>query len=328
MNNKELAQKVVDRMLDIINQDGTLPWIKPWKGNREIQILDGWTEITVTPRFWNRQGKPYQGVNNLLLSLSGKEGEFLTFKQCQSEGGRVKKGAKASTIIYWSQYVKETEELDSDGKKIKKVIPVLREYKVFHASDCEGIKAKHKPAPEVIRVPQYHYEPVNGTEAAELKPEAESVIHDYIDREKTLTLIRDEHSDRAYYSPALDSVTVPRAGQFDDIAEYYSTMFHELGHSTGHETRLNRFTGKAKNAAFGSEEYSKEELVAEITSATLLNMLGMESGNSFRNSTAYVKSWAAHIKSDPMMFITASSKADKAVNYIMGLKEEEVKDNA
>ena len=105
--------------------------------------------------------------------------------------------------------------------------------------------------------------------------------------------------------------------QYDEPAEYYSTLFHELGHSTGHASRLNRFTGDAAAAAFGSESYSREELVAEITAASILNELGLESGNTFRNSAAYVKSWSEHIKNDPMMFVTACGKAEKAVDLIL-----------
>ena len=106
--------------------------------------------------------------------------------------------------------------------------------------------------------------------------------------------------------------------QFSEIGEYYSTIFHELGHSTGHSSRLNRFTGQAANAAFGSREYSKEELVAEITAASILSALGLETGNSFRNSTAYVQGWSKSIRDDPMMFVSAAGKADRAVSLILG----------
>ena len=142
---------------------------------------------------------------------------------------------------------------------------------------------------------------------------------DYIDRAGNgFHVDRDEVSDRAFYSPGFDYVSVPTAAQFDRVTEFYSTLFHELGHSTGHKTRLDRFSGKAGSAAFGSENYSREELVAESTAAAILNALGMEDANTFRNSAAYIKSWSEHIKNDPMTFISATKHAQAAVDLILG----------
>ena len=321
MNNQEVAKKVVDRMLQEIQNGGQLPWMKPWAtGRNSVEVVDGYTEIKMTPRFWNRQGKPYSGINPLLLAMSGKDGEWITFNQCKAEGGKVKKGAKASTVIFWSMLTKETDELDEDGNKIIKKIPLLKSYSVFHISDCEGIEQKHHPEPIIIKVPITHTEVIDPDNFDnEVNAAAEAVIAGYIDRCQTLKLYREDYSDRAFYSPALDSVTVPNIKQFPRCEEFYSTLFHELGHSTGHADRLNRFTGKAACATFGSQEYSKEELVAEITAASILNILGIESGNSFRNSAAYVQSWSEHIKNDPMMFVTASSRAEAAIDCILGV---------
>ena len=313
MNNKEIAERLVERMLESINSGGKLPWVKPWGICKNKQIIDGYTEVSITPKYWNRYGKPYSGINVMMMSICGKEGEYITFNQCRKEGGKVRKGAKSLPVVYWNMKHIETEELDEDGKKIMKIIPILRCYNVFHISDCEGLKQKHDPKPVIVKYPIYHYEPVAGE--LELVPDAESIIADYLRRANTLKLNRDLYSDRAFYSPAEDSVTVPMSKQFSDIAEYYSTMFHELGHSTGHSSRLNR---QIMNS-FGNEKYSREELVAEITAASILCTLGLESGNTFRNSTAYVKSWSEHIKNDPMMFVTASSRAEKAINLIMGI---------
>lgn len=321
MNNNEVAKKVVDRMLEEIQKGGSLPWVKPWGSRAGTRVENGYTEITIKPKYWSRSGKPYEGVNPLILSMTGKQGEFITFNQCKAEGGKVKKGAKSSTIVFWTQFVKETDELDENGEKIKKIIPVLKTYNVFHISDCEGIKQKHEPKEQIIRIKNIKWIPAEGTGEENMVPAAEAVISDYLSRESALTLIRDCVSDRAFYSPARDSVTVPHIQQFKDVAEYYSTMFHEFGHSTGHASRLNRFTGKAACAAFGSEEYSREELIAEITAASILNVLGLESGNSFRNSAAYVKSWSENIKNDPMMFITAGTRAEKAISLILGATE-------
>ena len=320
MNNKEIAERVVNRMLDTIKAEGQLPWTKPWSLDKNrVRVIDGYTEITVPVRFWSRSGKPYNGINVLLLGMSGHTGEFITFKQAKAEGGTIKKGAKGHEILYWNMLRKETDEVDEDGNKIVKTIPVLKYYTVFSIDDIEGLTTKHHPEPEVIRLPKWHYED-NGSNATEsdFNPAAEAVIAGYLSRATGLVLDRDSLSDRAYYSPSKDRVVVPNVQQFKAIAEYYSTLFHELGHSTGHSTRLNRFSGKEAAAAWGDQNYSREELVAEITAASILTMLGLESGNSFRNSSAYVKSWSEHIKNDPMMFVSAAGKAEKAIDLILG----------
>lgn len=132
-------------------------------------------------------------------------------------------------------------------------------------------------------------------------------------------LERSKVSDSAYYRPSTDTVVIPEIGQFAEIAEYYSTLFHELTHSTGHKTRLNRLTATAH---FGNEEYSKEELVAEIGAATLVNIAGIETSKSFNNSAAYIEGWSRALRENKKMIVEASSKANKAVNYILGKKEE------
>lgn len=319
MNNNEIAQKVVDRMLETIKAGGELPWCKPWStGKASVQILDGYTEITVPVKFWSRSGKPYQGVNILLLSMSGHTGEFITFNQAKAEGGKVKKGAKGWPVVYWNMIKKATGEKDENGEEIVKTIPVLKYYTVFSLDDVDGLEPKHQPEPETVRIPRFHFEPVAGIDPSAYNDAAEAVIADYLKRAQTLSMDREGSTDRAYYSPALDHVVIPNVTQFSDIAEYYSTAFHELGHSTGHSSRLNRFAGDGKIAAWGDESYSREELVAEITAASILTTLGMESGNSFRNSAAYVKGWSEHIKNDPMMFVSAAGKAEKAIALILG----------
>ena len=122
-----------------------------------------------------------------------------------------------------------------------------------------------------------------------------------------------EDGDRAFYRPSTDSITLPKKGQFKDAEEYYSTLYHEMTHSTGHEKRLNR---DLKNF-FGDEGYSKEELVAEIGSSILCNLLGIETGSTFKNTVAYIQSWIRALKNDKRMIVSASSRAEKAVAYIM-----------
>lgn len=313
MNNKEIAQKVCDRILEEIAKNGFLPWVKPWGKQNAVKVVDGFVEITLSPAAWNRNGVQYKGVNTYL-----PVGEYITFAQCKKEGGSVKKGAKGYPVVYWN-FVKKTVE-NENGEEEEKTIPVLKYYTVFNVNDCDGIKQKHVLKPETVKMPKVKYIPVSADELP-MNEAAETIIESYVNRAGNgFHIKRETVTDEAFYSPSLDYVSVPHRSQYGkDCGEYYSTLFHELGHSTGHATRLNRFTGKAKNAAFGSVEYSKEELVAEITAASVLNSIGLETGNSFRNSAAYIKSWSEKIKEDPMCYVSAASKAQAAFDMILGL---------
>lgn len=146
---------------------------------------------------------------------------------------------------------------------------------------------------------------------------AEKILNDYWNREN----ITIEHvkGDKAFYSPMFDKIQLPLFEQFKQSEEYYSTAFHESVHSTMKTSRCNRQEDrKGKVVSFGSEEYSKEELVAEVGSAQLMNIVGIETTKSFRNSTAYIQSWLKVLRNDNKFIVSASSKAEKAVNYILG----------
>jgi len=119
--------------------------------------------------------------------------------------------------------------------------------------------------------------------------------------------------------PLIDTVVVPLKEQYSNISEYYSTTFHELVHSSGSKNRLNRLE-TSNLASFGSETYSKEELVAEIGSASILNYLGIETKGTFQNSASYIESWLQVLRNDNKFIVSASSKAEKAVNYILGIE--------
>lgn len=271
---ESLYEIITNRIIDELEQ-GIIPWRKPW-------IASGQAISHVT-------GKPYSLLNQMLL---GRGGEYVTFKQVQDEGGRVKKGAKAQMVVFW----KWIEQEDEDTKE-KKKIPYLRYFNVFHIDQCEGIKAKHaEPLPQAV-------EP----DAA-----AEAIIADYLKR-SGVRLIHEE-GNRAFYRPSSDSVTLPLIDQFRNTAEYYGTAFHELTHSTGHESRLNRLHTVA---AFGSEDYSKEELIAEIGAAALVNHAGLETADSFRNNAAYIQNWLQALRNDKRFIVSAAGKAEKAVNLIL-----------
>ena len=274
---KDVYQEVTDRITAQLEQ-GIIPWHKPWIVSGKACAISRST------------GKPYSLLNQLIL---GKPGEYATFAQIQKEGGRVKKGAKSSMIVFW----KWIEQEDEETKEVRK-IPFLRCFNVFHIDDCEGLKPKH-----------------DTTAAAQtLEPDAaaDAIISDYLKR-SGVKLIHQE-GDRAFYRPSTDSVTLPTLAQFKELAEYYSTAFHELTHSTGHSSRLNRLT---KVACFGSEDYSKEELVAEIGAAALVNHVGLETSSSFRTSAAYVQSWLKALRDDKRLIVSAAGQAEKACNLIL-----------
>lgn len=234
-------------------------------------------------------GKPYSLLNQMLL---GRPGEYITFNQCLQEGGHVRKGEKARMVVFWKWLEKEDEETGEVEQ-----IPYLRYYNVFHIEQCEGIAARHM---------QTNPNPASPDEAAE------AIITGYITREGVS--LEHREGDAAFYQPATDKIVLPMLAQFTEAAEYYGTAFHEMVHSTGHAKRLARLDTTAN---FGGEEYSKEELVAEIGSAALVHHTGLETSSSFRNSTAYVQNWLTVLKSDKRFIVSAAGKADKAVNYIL-----------
>ena len=275
-----IYQEVTDRIINQLEQ-GIIPWQKPWTG-----VMDG---------AFNRVSKrPYSLLNQMLLKHTG---EYATFKQWQELGGKIRKGEKSEMVVFWKM-TKITEE--KDGEKNEKIIPMLRYYNVFHISQVDGV------------------EPLPVKELQPLEPieEAENIKEAYKCRENIQ--IFEKVTNRAFYSPSNDYIEVPCKDQYKHVEEFYSTLFHEMVHSTGHMTRLERFEQGAKIASFGTPDYSKEELVAEIGAATLLSVIGIETSKTFNNSTAYIQSWLRVLKNDNKFIVSASSKAEKAVKYILG----------
>ena len=278
-------QSVTNRIIEQL-ENGIIPWHKPWSG--------------VASGAFNRVSKkPYSLLNQMLLE---HDGEYATFKQWSELGGKIKKGAKSEIVVFW-KIVSVTEE--EDGKEIKKSIPLLKYYRVFHVSDVEGV--------EPLTVDKVEHEPI---------VEAEKIKQDYMERENIE--IREAITNEAYYSPIADYINVPCKEQYSDIAEFYSTLFHEMVHSTGHKTRLSRLDPMMKLAAFGSEDYSKEELIAECGSAMLMNHIGIESEKTIKNSAAYIQSWIRVLKNDNKFIVSAAGKAEKAVRYILEGKQDKV----
>ena len=298
-------EMVTDRILSELEK-GNIPWHKPWI--RPTVEYKG-VKVAVDPTtcaYSRSTGRPYSLLNQMLL---GKAGEWATYKQVSEAGGQVKKGEKSSIVVFWKFH--EVKRVTASGDEEVERIPMLRYFNVFHvATQTEGIKPKDKvTATEMVAVG-----PKQDAEWDAIE-EADSIVRAYIER-SGVTLTEQFGFDRAFYRPSTDSVEVPAKAQFKDAAEFYATLFHELTHSTGHETRLDRFR-TAGSHAFGSENYSKEELVAELGAATLVNFLGLETTKQFRNSAAYIQSWSKALREDVKLIVSASSKAEKAVNYIL-----------
>lgn len=267
---------ITDRIIEQLEK-GVIPWEKPWTGTQSGAISGA-------------TGKAYSLLNQMLL---GRPGEYFTYNQVLAKGGHVRKGEKAQIVVFWKQ-VKATEQ-DEVGQKIEKIIPMLKYYSVFHCDQCEGIAAQQRPVIEITH------------------PAADNIIAEYSKRERLA--ISHQRGDDAYYSPSRDCIILPLREQFNSVAEYYSTAFHELTHSTGHSNRLDRLKATAH---FGNTEYSKEELIAEIGAAALLNYTGLETRKSLRNNAAYVQSWLNALRNDKRMIVQASGAASKAVDFILG----------
>lgn len=299
MANNSVYQMVTDRIIAELEK-GHIPWQKPWVvGTTSARDLKDLAYNRVT-------GRPYSLLNQMLL---GMPGEWMSFKQCKAAGGSIRKGEKGRPVVFWKQQAVKEEDTDKDGQKVEKtkMIPILRYYTVFHVSQTT-LEPKKRPEEETT-APTLTWEP---------EEEAEAILTDYFTRSGVK--FTNQSGDRAYYTPGFDAITVPLKTQFKDMAEYYSTVYHETVHSTGHKSRLDRFK---PNSHFGSGEYSREELVAELGSAISLHRLGIETDYSFRNSTAYIQNWLEHLREDNKAIVFAASRAEKAVKLIFNDQAEE-----
>ena len=269
---------ITERILTQLEK-GVVPWRRPW-------------EQAVSRNVVSR--KEYSGANSIILP----GGFFGTYKQIQEMGGNVKKGAHGFPVVFFSfpdRKGKETEE--DEGKKDKRATPIIRYYHVFRVEDCDGIDL----AP---------------FQAKEGKPSSVEAAEAIIKKMPNRPVIIEKSGREAYYSPDTDEVRVPERSQFARIEEFYSTLFHELSHSTGHADRLGRKTLPAA-AAFGSPEYGREELVAEFGASFLCGAAKIDN-TTVENSAAYINNWKKAIKADVKLVLQAAALGQKAADYILG----------
>lgn len=293
MEKNNAYQMVTDRIINLMQQ-GIIPWRKPW----HYGAIDDGQEMAIS--YTSRRA--YSLLNQWLL---GEPGEYLTFNQIKERKGSIRKGEKARMVVFFKQQsYKETDP--ATGEEKIRTYPLLRYYNVWHINQTEGIASK-------CAAPDAQPETPKGPEAIAA---AEVIIAAYVVREQ-LKFQNDKPSGKAYYSPVRDMVVVPMLGQYDKAAEYYSTTFHELVHSTGKESRCNREADRTRSH-FGSEDYSREELVAEMGAAMLCSHSGIDDASTFRNSVAYLQNWISALKNDNKMIVWAASRAEKAARYIIG----------
>ncbi len=282
--NNDIYDRITNLIIERL-QAGVVPWKQPWS-------CDSLPRNGISM-------KPYRGVNHfVLLSLQNSSPYYFSFQQVRSLGGNVRKGEKSVPVVFWKML--EKEEHPGELKKT----PFLRYYNVFNLSQTEGIDASKIPPTEIH---DHDFDPIT---------KAEQLLEEWEDSPKMKF-----NENHAYYSPAQDLIGIPNPRTFFKDEQYYSVLYHEMIHSTGHTKRLGRHD-KMKNLQFGSHSYSQEELVAEMGAAFICGMTGIEQ-HTIENSASYIKSWIRTFKDDPKVLVIAASQAQRAVDYILNNRKSE-----
>lgn len=289
--------EVTDRIVAALEQ-GVAPWVCPW---RRDSSGDGGRPHN------GASGHVYKGINVVLTGMSGfASSRWYTYRQALALGGQVRRGERGTTVIYW-QFIEAkaaADREDGEGAKGRK-IPVLKSYAVFNAEQITWTPgSKH----ELV-------EPATSTDGSDDN-------YEHVEKAIASTGATIEHHGvRAFYTPTGDKVVVPIKSRFDGAAAYYATVMHELGHWTGHESRLARDL----KGRFGSESYAAEELVAELAAAFLGADLGVA---GHLQHAEYIGSWIKVLKSDKRAIFTASRMAQEAADYILGRKVKDTLDES
>jgi len=272
-------EKVTTAIIESFER-GVCPWQKPWTG---MVPMNGETH------------RPYHGINTLVLGCAPfSDPRWLTFKAVERLGGKVRKGEKSRPVVFWKFW----EQQDPATGEVTDRVPILRYYSVFNVQQTEGLKPKSLSD----LIPTTNHSPIAAAEAIVANmPQRPTIQHG---------------QQAAFYAPALDKVGMPDRERFGKVEAYYSTLYHELAHSTGHSLRLNR-EEVVKATRFGSEDYSREELVAEFTAAFLCAHAGIDSTRE--QSAAYLANWLKALRNDIKMAVWAAGRAQKAADFILGV---------
>jgi antirestriction protein ArdC len=270
----DVAEIVTNQILDALEK-GVIPWQKPWKTLLPMNMVSK---------------RRYHGINLLILALSEHTSPYyLTFNQVSALGGNVKPGSRSYRVVYW----RLLEHINASSGEITE-IPMMRYYCIFNLEQCTGI-----PEDKIPKTDQIDFNPIEA---------CEEIVNHMPNKPKVIS------AREAYYNRIEDVIGMPAQNAFISPEERYSTLFHELGHSTGHPKRLNR-ENKYEKAGF-EDVYSNEELVAEISSSILCAYAGI-SPRTIQNQAAYIQHWLKRLKDDKRLIVAASSLAQKAADYIM-----------
>lgn len=281
----DVYQMLTDRFVAKM-EAGLIPWQKPWQSYGPARNF--------------ASGHVYTGINALLLPfLCDGIPLFVTFLQAKELGGNIRAGAKGLPVVYYNVVEKENVKGEGDDKKEK--IPFIRYTTVFSVSDVENV---------VLDLPELDQRPNEPIAAAQAVVESWGQCP------------RIEHKEqRAFYVPSLDYVNMPLLSSFVSAEAYYSVLFHELTHSTGHKSRLFR-ADLADSLGKGSAGYAREELTAELGAAFLCHLVGINPALTEENTTAYLQHWLGHLKNDKKLLVQAAGHAAKAANMIQGIESE------
>jgi len=290
-----VAEKLIEQL-----KAGTAPWQKPWQPGEPNSLMP------MNPT----TGKRYKGINAIHLMAQGRDdARWMTYKQAAAAGAQVRKGEKGTPVQYW-KFSEEQDKLDDQGRPVR---------------DANGEKIKETvqlERPRVFFATVFNGEQIDGLPPQQIKPKAEQQW-DAVERAEHIlqasgAKITHAAGDRAFYRPSTDSITLPEKSQFESADRYYATALHELGHWTGHPSRLDRDLAHP----FGSEGYAKEELRAEISSMIVGDELGI--GHDPEQHAAYVGSWIKALQDDPLEIFRASSDAEKIHDYVLAFEQKQV----
>lgn len=275
---------------------GTFPWVQPWGAGPQNAAL-GLPRNAAT-------GRTYSGINVLILwgqlfECGFSSQDWLTFRQAVSLGGSVRKGERGVSVCYADKFIPKQAEggeasAGNEGGDGPQAIPFLRRYTVFNVAQCDGL-------------------PEHCVTSAPVLPEREIVPHAEALARATLADVRIGGAE-AFYLPSDDTVHVPPQPAFFDQINYYRTLFHELGHWTGHQNRLAR----DQTGRFGSHAYACEELVAELTAAFVCAALSIKP--TVRHAD-YLGNWLAALRADSRAIFRAASKASKAADFLLAFRQ-------
>jgi len=303
MTNDKVYEMITNKVIEKM-QEGRIPWQKAWKSGtttlRSGRVIDPCSPINYKSK------RNYKGINYWMLQMNDYNSTYwFTFKQAKEYGGCVKKGEKGTPVIFWqvTPFIKKHD----DGTEEKKQSFLLKYYTVFNLEQIDGLENLKEIVADVVKEKATEIEPIQAIDLV-------------IENIKNCAQIDHKGGSEAYYRPSSDSIHLPKRNNFKDAESYYSVKIHEIAHSTGHKSRLNRET-LVNNDGFGKEIYSREELVAELTASYVMGVTGFETEKTFDNSVAYLQSWIKALKNDSKMIFWASKEAEKASNYIFNIPQ-------